>query len=253
MVIMDLRFCLAAFPKSELAIALSYAKDSLDQGIFHFLNARTRRNTIFIDVGAHLGVMSGMVARRSGNESKIITVEPNKSLETYIQKNIALNNPTVIHQHLAAAISSSPGLQEFVPDQHDSRSSTVKTLDSSQSDFHEKETVKVYQLIDIVPKNAEDIVIKVDAEGHDLKIIKSLFENIADLNWQRATVIFENNPEAVRPITDDQHGMSASNILESFGYDAHFIDPASGVLTERLSPDNEHEAGNICVEVVGYN
>lgn len=153
-----------------------------------YLNA----GDVFVDVGANTGLFTKMILDDVGNEflSKIILFEPvpylfdeckNKFSEN---KNIILNELALSDIELETTILAS--------NQNLGYNKIYK--EGMEIHSHEKYKIKCVTFSDWAFKNKIDKVnfIKVDAEGHDVNVIRGMFEWMKQTN-QKPYILFEVN------------------------------------------------------------
>jgi len=151
----------------KLCLDASYQND-LDK-ILHNIS----KDTIFIDIGANIGVFS-LVAEQNPNVVAIHSFEPDGESFKYLEKNIVRNNSNRIYAH-NFAISVNPGEARLT--KHDGHSG-ISSIVNEQT-----ELTGPYSLITIVnheylnsifsPLKGEYFV-KIDVEGHEYEVLETL-------------------------------------------------------------------------------
>ena len=141
---------------SEIYLANIYSQEVLNRGMS------------VIDIGAHIGTYTILVAEKIGKEGKVIAIEPEPKNYEQLLKNIQLNHfENVIPQNIALAdydgfkklyLSSWSGSHSLVirGDEGASIEVPVKTLDKLVEELNLKR-------VDII---------KIDAEGAEISILK---------------------------------------------------------------------------------
>lgn len=125
-----------------------------------------RRGQLFIDVGSNCG---GYTVRASKNYKKIISIEPNQTMQEIIRKNLALNSLTNV-EILDTAISNYDGTSKFYVSNFGQLSSLyelpnhIDTID-----------VKVTRLDKVIGEQGiiPDLI-KIDAEGAEVECLLGL-------------------------------------------------------------------------------
>lgn len=157
-------------------------------------------DSVFIDVGSHVGRYTVMLSRRL---MRVVSIEPDFENFTMLQRNIGLNNLRNIDVLNVACwdeprlsrklyLAPSPGKHSLQNPQSRFEQVTTSTLDQVTTELH------------ILP--SEVGLIKIDAEGAELEILKG-GEQLLTLG--RPRVIFEAFPERRE---------AAEDLLRSYGY-----------------------------------
>jgi FkbM family methyltransferase len=153
---------------------------------------------IFLDVGANVGLYSLYVnayAQKANRHAQIIAIEPGVETCARLEANIAANNANI--QIIRAAVSDAPGTGYLGGG--DINRGEAKLSARSES----TETV----VVDTLPRIARTLGIrridamKVDIEGHDLKALKTFFED-ASSKLHPELLILETGREAVSPLIE---------------------------------------------------
>jgi FkbM family methyltransferase len=157
--------------------------------------------SVFIDVGAHVGRYTVMLAPKV---KRVFSIEPNTDNFRILLKNIELNNLCNISTLKVACwdevglnrnlfLSSSPGKHSFLKPQSQFEQVETTNLDRVVVDLH------------ILP--SEVGLLKIDAEGAELEILKGGKELLTS---GHPKVIFEAFP---------QHEKNAADLLRTYGYE----------------------------------
>jgi FkbM family methyltransferase len=171
---------------------------------------------LFIDIGAHLGFYTLLVATKNKN-SKVMAFEPvPESCET-LKENLELNELKNVEAYDLA-----------VSDKNETRSFNVTDL-SSRSSFYRhptSETIKTIEVkaitLDSFIKQMPDVpvVVKTDTEGHELCILEGMrhiLENTEDIK-----LFVEFNPDCLRSAGYEPG--SLLDKIDQLGFDIYFID-----------------------------
>ena len=175
-------------------------------------------DSIFIDIGANYGIFSFLAARHL-TSGKVISFEPNPCIYRYFLENLELNNPNnLVSFHCAIGEENSFLKLQF--DKNHSGKSHVKTEinnDEEDSSF-QYFTVPIFNINewDFLSRSFEnrEINIKIDVEGYEYNIIKTLIN--APWFSQVKSIIVEIDNDNLKTF-----GTSAANIynnLEKLGF-----------------------------------
>ena len=152
-------------------------------GFFFSSFLKKQKNTsVFLDIGANQGVFS-LIALKNSNFTKIFSFEPQEKIYSILCENIKRNLGEKICTPLKLGISNTSGpakLKEWIPkkltDMQDSGKSRIESeVDLMIYPGEIIETihgVKLSTLLSLDPK--EKIGIKIDTEGHEIKVLKGL-------------------------------------------------------------------------------
>lgn len=147
---------------------------------------------VFVDVGANTGLFTKMVLDRVGNEflSKVILFEPIPYLFDECKNKFA-NNENIILNELAL---SDTEYETTILASKNNLGYNKIYAEGMEIHSHEKYTINCVTFSDWAFKNKIEKVnfVKVDAEGHDVNVIRGMFEWMRDTN-QRPYILFEIN------------------------------------------------------------
>ena len=146
----------------------------------NFIKNNTKKNSIFIDIGANIGFYSQNIAATFNNTkfSKIIAIEPNPVLVRRIEDNITLLETTipniknrVIIENCAVGSSKEDIYLDLNEGYGNAR---VKSKKSNTAI-----PIKMLSLLEIIKKNKIEYItsLKIDVEGYEDKALKPFFEN----------------------------------------------------------------------------
>lgn len=149
----------------------------------YIIEKEIKPNDNVIDAGANIGYHTLKISRLT--KGKIYAIEPNKENYKQLKKNIKLNGAKIIASR--TALSDKTGKAEL----HISEYSNIHTLEPRNTEklTGEKITVKTKALHEILKKERIHLI-KMDIEGHETKVLKSL--NKAK---QMPTTIIELHPK----------------------------------------------------------
>ncbi|MHC5673729.1 FkbM family methyltransferase [Nostoc sp.] len=142
-------------------------------------------SNLIIDIGANSGLYS-LIAKSVNPTSKVYAFEPLKEFDTLIKQNIELNDYDI--KVINNAVSDITGLADFYVPQDNQGNIYSSTLSIKHYLQHQQSKPIVYQvnvttLDDFVKENNLQTIdlIKIDAEGHDLNILKGFIKSLVNI------------------------------------------------------------------------
>ena len=133
---------------------------------------------VFLDIGAHYGLVSARIASSASRSSRIIAIEPHPENYRVLKDNMKLNkldNVTAFN----FAVASFAGTSRMIA--HNNVSARYELIDNqggADSNFE----VQCYLLQDVFKQLGIDYVdmAKMDIEGQELRVLQSCFPLLAD-------------------------------------------------------------------------
>jgi FkbM family methyltransferase len=182
---------LAEWPQAQAFLLREYDPDTV-----RFVIAHLPRDGVFVDAGAHVGLISLQVLQRRGSAS-IHAFEPHPKRGEQFARNIGLNSCDGQVHFNPVGLSDINGEVEF-----DFRRHAI--TDSAT-------TIRVIRLDDYLDEHVIERVdvIKLDIEGHELQALRGAERALADKRIRAVTL------EAM-----EDHGdtTAAADVLRGFGY-----------------------------------
>lgn len=177
----------------------------------------------FVDFGAHMGQFTLRAARALRSRGgRVFAVEPTPDHSATLLRNAALSGLTNIEICTAAFSDASALLRMIAPHPANTGGSRL----ASESDPTDLRAIRLHvpvrpasELPTVIPPNCLDLV-KIDVEGHEFRILRSLFSTAPRLPRD---IIFEYNPQ------EFDYGPTAATVewLRSVGYMLRSIDGES--------------------------
>jgi FkbM family methyltransferase len=193
-----------------------YLNNSFENFTADLIYNHLQSGTLFIDIGAHYGYYT-LLAGTKYPENKIIAFEPEPSNYDLLKKNIEMNKLTNVDIY-NLAVSNEEGIKEFAVAEHSSRSGFYEPY---LSNILKKINVKTVVIDNVVKDDIPlKIMIKIDAEGHEIFIIEGmrrLLESTKDVE-----LFIEYNPDMIK-----KSGNRPEKLLETLnqcGFDIYIID-----------------------------
>jgi FkbM family methyltransferase len=178
--------------------------------IYEHFPGRARRMTAFyadivkkgdlcFDVGAHLGNRTRVLAELG---CKVVAVEPHPYLAKYLREKLAPNPNVVVEE---AAVASLAGVATLY---YQPRNLTISSLNldwpekltgraSRSPAFSEGVTVAAVTLADLIAKHGVPKYMKLDIEGADVEVLKTLPQPLAVISFEHVPHLAAQTAEAV--------------------------------------------------------
>lgn len=207
------------------------------------------KSNSILDVGANTGIYS-VVAKANSSNANILSVEPIDINFDILQKNILQNSFEINTEKVALSDYDGTATMYMLKD----RLNYMTSIDDNRYALHPevggkceviKTTVPVKNYSHLKNKYAikELDLIKIDVEGHELAVLRSLYP---ELKANRPTIIIE--------IISDENANEINELLSPLQYSYFAIDEINETLT--LVPrlwNNNHQNFLVCAqEVVVY-
>jgi FkbM family methyltransferase len=168
-----------------------------------------------VDIGANIGYMTSIMAKRVGKTGKVWCFEPNNQVYEELLSNISnwyskYNWNHIYCQQLALSNKSGVGLLK-VPQKNREKSSLIEGSDSIK-ETQELNGCKIYKIClktlnEIFDTSSKIGVVKIDVEGHELEVLQGATDLISKQRIR--DIIFENHYGYPSPVTQ---------LLEEYGY-----------------------------------
>lgn len=170
-----------------------------DRSVVQVLIDHAEPNDVLLDIGANIGYVSTCFLAKVP-DSKVICVEPQPGIVDLLRKNMTqFGERASIHQ---VALSDEPGELRFHVDQDNRGASRV----SKDGEI----TVQAVRAFDLLAKMEKLDLIKIDVEGHELPVFRSIENELSRLKPR--AILFEDHGVAASP------SGSIGTILVKAGY-----------------------------------
>ena len=168
-------------------------------------------NSCFIDVGAHIGKYSIMLGKNPSAE--IISLEPDVYNFDMLQKNILLNNVKNITAINTGAYSSKKEIPFYISGKGEGEHSIYKRNENWETSKIQVDTID--NIIEKLNVQKKISLIKIDAEGAEIEILKGAQKTIS-----------KNNPDLIIEVLKENINNleEVKNILQPFNYISKQID-----------------------------
>lgn len=212
----------------DISLFLQYLKDgTYEKEISQYVKSSLKPGDTFIDIGANSGYYSLLASIIVGDDGMVLAFEPYPETFNRLIKNLNLNGTDNVRAY-NMALSSYDGKGML----NVSRSSDG--LNSMKAIPLIKYSVEIeVRKLDTVLEFKKDVkMIKIDAEGSELDIIKGASRIIAESKDLK--IIFEINNKS-------QESQSIIDKLSTLGFSSFTL--ANGELSRRVSNTNEIPVG----------
>ena len=173
---------------------------------------------MFLDIGANTGLFS-LVAAKAGNNVKVFSWEPNKTIYPLLMHNI-IRNKRVNIVPFNAAISDVNGEVSFHPVEKHSGKSHISTGDATEKVLSlSKKSLEFLQSLSF-----KECIIKIDVEGAELKVLLQL-EEFFKRHATHCKIIVEINDEHLHRFDDTRQEIF--EYLSIFGFEAKYKEDIS--------------------------
>jgi len=194
------------------------AEGSYEPVLSNLLFSLLRLSKTFVDVGANVGFYT-VAALKMKQDLRVISFEPNPVVFSKLSRNLKLNNCLDRASIVNVAVSNATkgSVDFFVP-------KSTGSSGGSMSNLHPEEGSPVMQIISTttLDKNLKVLtevdVIKVDVEGHELKVIQGSLKTIRNFS---PTIVIELLRKWMAPFGD--HPQDVVSLLVRAGYEAFAI------------------------------
>lgn len=194
-------------------------------GMMEIIERLLKPGNCVVDVGANIGYVTSLMARKVGPKGKVLAFEPEPIVAQKLKNNVALWNKSknAEVQIIIGALSKCSGTQEFfqrglMVDSNGNTNSGLGTLEKLDNINNKNSiSVKLYTLDTFFSEASSQIdLMKVDVEGHEL----SVFEGSEKLFSEHRVkyVVFEehrgNNAPTIQWL--QKHGYFVWGIQKKF-------------------------------------
>ncbi len=158
----------------DLQTEKDYWLGTYEMGLQQAIQDLAQPGMVACDVGASIGYMSLLLAKRVGKNGQVFSFEPLPSNQERLQKNLELNpqlNVKLIHKAVAEKAAKTVFLVHSSGGMGKLRGSLGKN-----TDYENKIEVETVSLDDFVykEKNAAPNIIKIDIEGGEVQALKGM-------------------------------------------------------------------------------
>jgi FkbM family methyltransferase len=182
------------------------------------------KGDVYVDVGANLGYMSINAEKIVGPGGAVVALEPDTEILTILKANKLINHSAF--PIIEKAASEAPGVETF----NIATESGLSRLSNVQHNLFglellrqkEVETDSLDNILNSIIPNRPVKLIKIDVEGHELRVLKGAVNTI---NNYKPVLILEINHGALKQ--NDISYLDILHFLEKFSYKFYFVDSHS--------------------------
>ncbi len=203
-------------------VAMVETAGRLEPGALGVACALAAEGGVAVDVGAHLGTFTVPLARRVGPRGLVVAVEPTPRTAGALRRTLALNGL----QDRVALHECAAGGEEGKARLHIAAVGSHNSLLPLRNEGVDEVEVAVRALDAIVPEGRPACVVKIDAEGMELEVLRGAGRVLAES--PRVGVIAEFGPSHLARV-----GVSIADWLGAFqahGFAPWEIEEESGLL-----------------------
>lgn len=194
----------------------------IDLSMVEFFNQFIKEGDLAIDIGAHIGDTTVPMALCTGKSGLTIGFDPNSYVFKILQENAFLNSDKYNIAPHQNAISTKKEEFYFVSSEASFANGGISpTIESSHGKFVQPEKITGINLKDFLENKYESWVnkltfIKIDTEGYDKEIIKSINDLIIK---QKPVIIAESFGKA-----SNEAKMELFEVIQANGYEIFYFE-----------------------------
>ncbi len=174
----------------------------------------------FVDVGANIGMISLIAARRVGDQGVVDAFEPNPACTARIRSFVERNGISQIRLHEMAAGDAEADLTLTIPRYNSGEASITRFGSDADEDRFERKVVPVRVLDAVLSPDPRPIVLlKMDVEGYECFALRGLVET---LRREKPVVVTEVSADALEKAGDSP--TSLANFFKGLGYQGWELD-----------------------------
>jgi FkbM family methyltransferase len=217
-----------------------------------FFKSIIRKDSLVIDIGANTGDLTVPIALATGNKGMVLALDPNTQVFAVLAANAKLNKEKTNIVPLQFAATETDGEFYFASSEATFSNGGLinDTNDSAHGKFKLKDKVRGVHLETYLRKHFAQWIpnisfIKVDTEGNDLSVLKTVENIIADY---KPSVVAEVFPTLTKQERDDMfHFFSEKGYTI---YDLSHLDLNGGVSRVLLKHADEMAAPGIASNIL---
>jgi len=163
---------------------------AIEHPLTQYFRKQIRPGQTIVDIGANIGYFTILAAQLVGEQGKVIGLEANPSVYTYVKDNVQMNWVTPQTElHNLAAYSDKTSINFFVSSTYQGDSSINSNLDVELEEI-EVNTITIDELLQSVKKVD---LLKIDIEGGEYHAFLGMKQSIVDKKIR--AIAFEWNPK----------------------------------------------------------
>lgn len=213
-------------PVSDLSIIACLADTGdLERGTRVLIQRLLEPGAVFVDVGANLGIHTLAAATAMHGQGKIVAFEPFDTTCRLLEETVRINGHAGITQIHQAAVSDQAGQHALYLGKSSGHHSLYALAQEDATDVAPV-AVRTVRLDEVLGQRAPVTLIKIDAEGAELEVLRGAAATVA-ANPEIGLIVEFGMSHLTRNHEDAGHWLAQ---FESLGLEYRAIDPATGAL-----------------------
>jgi FkbM family methyltransferase len=148
-------------------------------GFIEAQRKQATKPTLFLDVGAHGGLYSMWLKQRIGFD-RLVAFEPEPQNYAQLRANLFMNGMARSVETRELAVSDQAGTVSFYSQSQGNRGGSRIDLMDQPDVFAEPITVQTARLDDLFSESGQQIVLKIDVEGHEEAVLRGMTRLLAE-------------------------------------------------------------------------
>jgi len=172
----------------------------------NFINNYVTNGMTVIDVGAHIGLLSIVMAKKTGANGQVFSFEPTPSTFAILKKTIEINEVKDVVHPINKAVAEKAGKTSFYVTDIAAHNSNSLSNNERNYGNEKKIDVDLISIDELVQeKNISKVgFIKIDAEGAEYAVLKGATNTIEK---QRPKMILALHPSSIKNFGDSLEGI----------------------------------------------
>jgi FkbM family methyltransferase len=173
-----------------------YFEPDYELNNINFINNYVSSGMTAIDVGAHIGLLTTVIANKVGSSGRVYSFEPTASTHSILNQTISLNGIVGPVTAILAAVSKQSGKTFFYVSSIDAHNSNSLSNNNRSSVDERKVEVDLIGLDEFKVENRLSMInfIKIDAEGAELSVLQGASDI---LKVDRPKIILALHPTSI--------------------------------------------------------
>lgn len=214
---------------------------TVSQEMVDFFKKFIKKGDLVIDIGANIGDTTVPMALAAGNSGITLGFDPNPYVFNILKINASLNKEKQNIIPLLNAISVKDEDFYYVSSEASFSNGAISpTKESKHGKFVYPNKIKGINLLQFLEKNYKEKLndfsfIKIDTEGYDKEIIKSIYDLIEKY---KPTIVAESFGDS-----SPEEKVELYNVIEQHGYDIYYFEDFD-INAKIIKLENSHEITN---------
>ncbi|HEY4800585.1 MAG TPA: FkbM family methyltransferase [Bacteroidia bacterium] len=182
-----------------------------------FLEASLKEGSVFVDIGANIGLFSLVASQKIGKNGRVISFEPFKKNFDALKKNISLNNSENIKTEKLAVAQTKSQMPIFYDPKESNQG--MASLYSAKNPYYEQiETISLDEYFKDHSVGEVDFI-KLDIEGGEYPALLGMKETLLKYG-PKLLIEIDDEILSNTPFTSQQ----ILSYLSELGYNKYFLD-----------------------------